>query len=233
MLPYFLVGNGRLSRHFQHYFSLEGLDFDVWHRSSAFDPEPLITGARRILVLIPDDAIEGFVQQYLPLRREGWIHCSGVLRSDFAESQHPLMSFSETLFPLETYRSIPFVWEQGRSPFQEVFGELQNPNVAIKPEDKALYHALCVLGGNGSTMLWQKVIEVAGKRLGLAPEFFGPFARQSISNLLTEDAPLTGPLVRGDQGTIEKNLGALSGDVLEEIYRVFSKAFATDPLWSR
>ena len=38
-------------------------------------------------------------------------------------------------------------------------------------------------------------------------------------------APLSGPLSRGDQATLQRNLEALKGDPFEDVYRAFVSAY--------
>lgn len=218
-----LVGGGRLARHMGRYLELEGIGFARWKRT---DPRPfndVQAQARRIVLLISDDAIEPFLEAHRGGDRELWIHCSGSLSTPLAEGAHPLMTFGSELYDLETYRSISFVTESGRAPFDGLFPELSNPAVTIRPEDKPLYHALCVLSGNGTILLWQKAF-AAMKRLGLPREALVPYLDRVVRNITTGSDPLTGPLDRGDASTIRRNLDALRGDPYREVYQALIHA---------
>jgi predicted short-subunit dehydrogenase-like oxidoreductase (DUF2520 family) len=79
-----------------------------------------------------------------------------------------------------------------------------------------------VLGGNFSTLLWSKVLSDFSERLGLPAETLGPYMSQVCRNVLQSGgAALTGPLQRGDVGTIRRDLEALRGDPFAEVYRAF------------
>ena len=87
--------------------------------------------------------------------------------------------------------------------------------VEIDPDRKALYHAAAVMAGNhaiamlaAAADLWQRA---TSDQQG-AVEALGPLTRQSIENALSTDpgSALTGPIVRGDLGTLGKHLQALS-----------------------
>jgi predicted short-subunit dehydrogenase-like oxidoreductase (DUF2520 family) len=225
---YLIVGNGRLSRHLQHLFTLESIPFERWHRSCAVTFDEVALRARSVVVAISDDAIEEFVARHATDNRQIWIHCSGALTTPLAECAHPLMLFGEELYDLDTYRRIPFVCERGRRPFPELFPELSNPFAVIAPEHKPLYHALCVIGGNFTTLLWQKVLGDGAQRLGLDRELFYPYMEQVVRNLEGSGDPLTGPLARGDWRTVERHLRALAGDPFRQVYEAFVEAYRAD-----
>ena len=91
----------------------------------------------------------------------------------------------------------------------------------------ALYHALCVLAGNGSTLLWQKLFHDFESRLGIPPQVAFPYLQQVAGNL--QHGPghaLTGPLDRGDTATVQANLAALDGDPFHAVYTALVRAHA-------
>jgi predicted short-subunit dehydrogenase-like oxidoreductase (DUF2520 family) len=228
MTPYLVIGRGRLSRHFQHYLGLESIEFEQWDRSS---PEPVDAALERCeaaLLLISDDAIERFLAQHGERRPVLWIHCSGCISTPRAEAAHPLMTFGDELYDLEDYRRVPFVCERGRRPFDELFPRLGNPHAAVDPERKALYHALCTLGGNFTTLLWQKVLGHSERALGIDRALFFPYLERVARNLTTGRATLTGPLARNDLGTIDRHLAALGEDPFAAVYRAFVAAYRSD-----
>jgi predicted short-subunit dehydrogenase-like oxidoreductase (DUF2520 family) len=102
---------------------------------------------------------------------------------------------------------------------------LPNPSFAIAPADRPYYHAMCVLAGNGSTLLWARLFDVFQKRLGIPASAAHPFLKQVAANLLVDPVnALTGPLSRGDRGTIDSNLAALDGDPFRDVYVALVKA---------
>ena len=239
--PCLLVGRGRLSRHLQRYFDLESIPFDVWDRSSPVTIDEALSRAGRVIVAIPDDAIEDFLRRH---SREGdrlWIHCSGSVVSGLADSAHPLMTFGDELYSRATYRGIPFVCESGRRSFPELFPELPNPHCQIEPGLKPLYHALASMattawgianmeaGYESSTLLWQKAFREFSGRLDLPSSALYPYLEQITRNLERSAAPLTGPLARCDGGTVARHLEVLEGDPFEGVYRAFVDAYRSDP----
>ena len=219
---YLLIGNGRLAVHFRHYFSLLGLSFDCWHRQES--PELLQAKslqATHIFLLISDCAIEAFIERHLSHVSAKLMHCSGSLFSEKAYGVHPLMTFSQTLYDEVQYREIPFVTDA-----DVTLPGLPNPFFRIQPEQKAKYHALCVLANNFSTILWQKLFRDFEQELSLPGSVAHSLLKQQTQNLCKDyTSALTGPLVRNDQQTLQRNIGALAGDPFQSIYQAFINVY--------
>jgi len=222
-----IIGNGRLARHLQYYFSLLQLPFVSWYREQPLELlYKKVNDANTILILINDDAIEPFAKQYLFTTKAKLIHCSGSLASDRIFGVHPLMTFGEDLYSEETYRSIPFVVDENAPIWEELFPGLPNMHFRINPSNKAKYHALCVLSGNFSCMLWQKLFHDLEMELHLPANIAYPFFKRQMQNLLNNpNAALTGPISRQDTTTINKNLTALVGDPFYQVYQGFINCY--------
>ncbi|HYF98029.1 MAG TPA: DUF2520 domain-containing protein [Coxiellaceae bacterium] len=223
---YLLIGNGRVARHFQHYFFLLNIPFLSWHRGEELSQLQMhLKSATHILLLISDKAIDAFIEQYLKNRAAFKIHFSGSLNSHYAYGLHPLMSFNQDLYELEDYQHIPFVIDQDAPEFAKLLPGLPNQHARLDKVLKAKYHASCVLANNFSCLLWQKFMRTL-QEFNLSPDFAKTFLRQSTKNLLENPATaLTGPLVRNDFNTINANLNALEGDPFKEVYRSFVEAY--------
>ena len=183
-IPYLIIGNGRLAKHIAHYFSLSEIPYLNWYRKSTESLYSLIKQSQKILVLINDDEIENFISQNSPgFEYKTWIHCSGLLSTSLAESAHPLMTFSNELYDLQTYKQIPFITEKGRKSFTELFPELSNPFFEINSEDKSLYHAWCVMSGNFTTILWQRFFDVFELQFGINKKQAFPYLNMISKNL--------------------------------------------------
>lgn len=227
---YGLVGDGRLARHLHRYFSLEGIPHHRWdRRTDGAETFNRFAGSCSLLLLaVSDQAIE-------PLAREAGpdktlVHFSGALTTPLAYGCHPLMTFAHELYSLETYRKVPFFVEKGRGEFQKLFPTLQNPVYEIDVAKKALYHAFCVMSGNFTSFLWASFFEKLAGEFDIPPEAAVPYLRQVTENLARRPEnprdTWTGPIVRADQETIEKNLGALSDDPHRKIYQAFAEAYS-------
>jgi len=223
---YGLIGRGRVASHMARYLELEAQPFLFWHRGMPDPPERVLDRCDVVLLAISDDSLAPFLEAHPWLGRRTTVHFSGSRTLDGASGLHPLMTFGPELYDLETYRSIPFIEERGGVRFADTFPGLKNPAWPIDPALKPLYHALCVLGGNFSTLLWSKVAEDFESRLGLPSAALRPYLEQTCRNAAVAGrAALTGPLVRRDMGTVERDPRALAGDPYAEVYRAFAALF--------
>jgi predicted short-subunit dehydrogenase-like oxidoreductase (DUF2520 family) len=233
MMNYAIVGGGRLARHFSHYFQSLEIPHTRWTRDGqcSFNSFELTDAeqrlretlgkADRVLLLVSDNAIGALLKQYPFLYEKRLIHCSGALSLPGIAGAHPLMTFSDDLYELETYLSIPFAVDAGHS-FEDLFPGLPNSYFAINVEDKARYHAMCVMAGNFSQVLWKGISERFEQQLDLPAGSLHPYLKRVADNFIeAPKAALTGPLIRSDQQTIEKNIQSLDGDPLQDLYRAF------------
>jgi 2-dehydropantoate 2-reductase len=225
--PLGIVGDGRVARHFVHYLNLLGLPVRSWsRRRSAAGPIDAFADCSTVVLLVRDEAIVPFVDEWPFLRQKQLVHFSGSLVTMVAEATHPLTAFGDRLYDLERYRTIPFVLDEGGTPFHELLPGLPNPSFTIASSDRPYYHALCVMAGNFSTLLWVKLLEEFQNRLGLPVSAAYPYLAQITANLIADPAlALTGPLSRGDDVTIRANLEALEGDPFRNVYAAFVRAY--------
>lgn len=230
---YLLIGSGRLARHLASYFKSKNLAFDTWSRKSSdsVSLSEYLEHSDIVLLAISDQAISTFYEDLIKtsphLEEKIWVHFSGALSHPKILSFHPLMSFGPDLYDLSTYQNIPFVTENSKNPFAQVFPQLENPSYVISPEKKALYHSYCVMSGNFTQLLWWMVEESFSTDLGLPPKTLLPYKTQIFANALKGSRQaLTGPLVRNDQETIQKHLSALPLEQAE-LYRQFVSLFKT------
>lgn len=224
---YGIVGRGKLARHLHTYFSQEGLSVTLWYRGLDQSVEEVLASCDVIIVAIKDDAIESWVDAHKTLTPQHWVHCSGALNLPGVHGVHPLYTFTQSLYDLETYRRIPFILDEGDVSFKELFPDLGNPYHTIRRQDKTLYHSLCVIMGNLPTLLWQQGFKLSKNQLHLAPSVFSPFLEQTLLNTINNpDSALTGPIERGDWQTIEKHMDVLPEGPMKLIYQQFLTLFS-------
>jgi hypothetical protein len=205
--------------------------------------------ATHIWLCLPDHLIEAAhlkLTRFLNSQTEKspiFIHSSGAWSFQKIFSAHPLMSFrscnsKEELYPFTTYLKMSFAvtfpkeYESSETKTSDLqaselkallFPFLPNSIFYLPQEQKALYHACCVLGANGVILLWQKFFGELLK-LGTPLEGLQIFIKQVCENFLENPAlALTGPLVRKDQKTLELDAKALSHDPYLEIFESFAK----------
>ena len=151
-------------------------------------------------------------------------HSAGVLDAAAAQGAltgvfHPLQTLASGVEPeLGQFRGITFTVEAAE---EALAGLLQRWAttmggrwITLRPEDRLLYHAAAVLASNYvvtlaklATDLWGEMgIERAEALRALLPLMHG-----TVENLERVGLPdgLTGPIARGDLGTIERHMTAL------------------------
>lgn len=223
---YGLIGRGHVATHMAYYLKLEQQRCLQWHRGMPGSPEEVLAGADIFLLAINDDAIASFLEMHPAVNDHRVVHFSGSLVVEGAHGFHPLMTFGPDLYELSAYRAIPFVGEAGGLEFREVFPDLVNPSWMLDPQLKPLYHALCVLSGNFTTLVWAKAFGDFEERLGLPREILLPYLERTCRNTAASGGnALTGSLSRGDEATVERDLRALAGDPYAGVFEAFTRVF--------
>ena len=219
-----VIGDGRAARHLIYCFGLCGLDVRQWSRRIA---APWDMADRDVVVLaLSDGAIEPFYREHSDLHSKTVFHLSGSLVLPDVPGIHPLVSFGPDLYQPAFYSQIPWVGEIGRPGLSDVLPELSNPSFAIPSEQRAFYHALCVMSGNFTTLLWQR-FQADLEALGIPGGAMQPYLTSVYENLRNAPADaLTGPIARGDEATIDRNLSALgyAGHPFQNVYQAFVQA---------
>lgn len=233
-VPHLLIGNGRVATHFSRYLTLAGIPFQIWERPRIFTPElaSQIAIAERVWLLVSDSAIASVAERLRALLVEQGVepppffHASGATVVEGVRGVHPLMTFGPESYDLPTYERIPFVIEDlldGVSS-DEILAGLRNPAAFLRPEKRALYHALVSVSGNFPAMLWADIFERFENDLGLPRDLLVPFLFRTLLNVIERgNLALTGPLLRGDRATVRKHHEALAGTRLDGIYSAFEK----------
>ncbi|WP_413289810.1 DUF2520 domain-containing protein [Bdellovibrio sp. HCB337] len=230
MTKYLIVGAGKVAKHLNHYFRLLELSPLNWDRSQ--DPHLLktkVAEASHVLLAISDTAIENFYKKNLAGLDKTVVHFSGALNIKDVIAAHPLMSFGPELYDFETYLKIHFVLT-GTDSLLEALPGLPNNFSVLPAEKKALYHAMCVVGGNFPVILWQKMF-AEFEKMGVSHEAARVYLETVLQNTLRNpQTALTGPLARGDKHTILKNLESLDGDQFQKLYFSFVEAVSPELL---
>jgi len=219
--PYLIVGSGRAATHFKHYLALKGIPYSDWNRKEHTEDElqECLARAANVLLLIKDSAIREFRDQHLINFKGAVLHFSGSLIVEEIESFHPLMTFGPALYDLKFYEKIHFA-APSKKRFHECFPKLSNPVFELKPENKAYYHALCVMSGNFPQILWRECLS-SFDGLNIPTEAVSLYLHKSLENFMANPKQsLTGPLARKDWQTIQNNIDALP-DNLKPLYKAF------------
>lgn len=230
---YLILGSGRVAKHICHYLSLLDLPFQQWARKthSIADLRTKLIRASHVLFLVKDSAIRPLTQDLEKKDSQYWLHFSGQLNLPGIYGAHPLMTFTSQLKELPFYTAIPFIVEEHSPPFSLLLPGFPNQAYAIPADKKDFYHALCVLSGNFTCILWQKLFNELEKTFNLPINIAFPYLQQVCHNLIHEPATaLTGPLARNDTATIAANLMALKNDPFSIVYQSFVQLFANQKM---
>lgn len=224
---YGIIGNGLMARHFTNYLTLESIPFILWCRKESKEsPENALKECPIILLLISDGAIDSFIISNPWLQHKKVVHFSGALNIKGCLNYHPLMTFSKTLYSIKEYRNIPFIGIKNQPSFLEIFPTLKNCYYQIDEKQKPLYHALCVISGNFTNILWHKTFKEFEDKLNLPKEVLMPYLEKTLENIQNNPLnSLTGPIRRNDKKTIYANIKSLQSLTWKKIYKLFVKAY--------
>lgn len=193
-----------------------------------------------LLVTAPDDLIASVWEQCLcfPVAGKTFLHCSGVLSSSvftdhekagaYAGSLHPMCAVSSREAK-EVFFGKFFVMEGdaiGIEILKSWMNTTNNEYKIIRSEDKARYHAAAVMSSNLVCALQQQgedLLAACGFKPDEAHQLLAPLLLGNAENIAAKGCveALTGPVERGDTGTVARHLEALEGD-LRETYRMLS-----------
>jgi predicted short-subunit dehydrogenase-like oxidoreductase (DUF2520 family) len=98
---------------------------------------------------------------------------------------------------------------------RELVVDLGGDPFEVPDDRRVLYHAGLAVGSNavGAAVVVARRLLLAAGITDPTP-FLGPLVRASVANALSQGAEaLTGPVVRGDVGTIDRHLAGLEADV--------------------
>ena len=191
------------------------------------DSQDVADTAELVFITTPDDAIAQVASQLKWHGGQSVVHCSGADSTEILEPANKLGAHVGVFHPLQTFASAKQAMEN--IPGSTFALEAEEPLLAIlknmataldghwielKASDKVVYHTAAVMACNYvvtlvklATDLWQ-TFSVPPHQ---ATQALLPLLRGTISNIETLGIPrcLTGPIARGDSGTVKKHISAL------------------------
>ncbi len=151
-------------------------------------------------------------------------------------SLHPAYPFADVDTAISGLPGSTFAVEAQDEPLRswlfEIVAALDGRALAIPPGGKAIYHAALVIASNYTVTLYalaESLLTGLGADKAAADAALDALLAGTVENLKAQGVPdaLTGPLVRGDVGTIAAHLAAL-GAVDRVAGRSVSPAGALD-----
>jgi len=190
-------------------------------------PQEVADAAGLIFITTPDDAIAMVAARVKWRQGSAVVHCSGADSTDILEPArmsgarvggfHPLQTFAGAARAVENIPGSTFGVEAEEpllTTLKDMATALGGHWIKLNAGDKVAYHAAAVFACNYlvtlvkmATDLWQTFSIPTDQ----ATKALLPLIRGTLHNIETIGIPqcLTGPIARGDTGTIKKHLKAL------------------------
>ncbi|MCC6616823.1 MAG: DUF2520 domain-containing protein [Anaerolineae bacterium] len=205
----------------------------------------VVARADLTLLTIPDDALAAMASTLTttaPLTPKAIIHTSGAHSHDVLAplaaygyligSLHPAYPFSG---PVESLAGVGFAVEASGEPLatwlRDLIDALGGRALAIPPGGKPIYHAALSIASNYTVTLYalaETLLRSLGADRAEAAAAILPLLDATVDNIHQRGIPdaLTGPLVRGDAGTVAAHLAALEASDADtaQLYRALARA---------
>ncbi|MEK7354657.1 MAG: DUF2520 domain-containing protein, partial [Chloroflexota bacterium] len=184
--------------------------------------------AELVFITTPDGVIPQVASEVRWRPGQSVVHCSGADSTETLEPAkklgarvgafHPLQTFASVKQAIDNLPGSTFAIEAEQpllSTLKDLAATLNGHCIELKAGDKVIYHAAAVIACNYmvtlvklATDLWQ-TFDIPPEE---ATKALMPLLRGTLNNIENVGIPqcLTGPIARGDTGTIKKHLKALA-----------------------
>ncbi len=202
-------------------------------------PEEVLASADLVLITVPDDVLPDLVAGLCATAafRAGQFiaHASGRYGIDVLApatrsgvlplALHPAMTLTGTSLDLERLSGAPFgvtAPDELRPVAEALVVEMGGEPVWVPEEHRALYHAALANGANHLVTLVAQSVDLLTRAGIESPErLLSPLLYAALDNALRSgDAALTGPVVRGDAGTVAAHVAVIN-DISVEARRAY------------
>lgn len=191
-------------------------------------PSEVLARAELVLLTVPDDAlpelVAGLAETGAVRPGQLLVHTSGRYGVSVLEpalragalplALHPVMTFTGTSVDVPRLAGCSFgvtAPEELRLAAEALVIEMGGEPEWIAEESRPLYHAALAIGANHLTTLVAQSLELLRASGVEAPDrMLGPLLGAALDNALRSgDAALTGPVARGDAGTVAAHVAEL------------------------
>lgn len=192
------------------------------------EPAEVLARADLVLLTVPDDVLPGLVEGLAGTGavRTGQllVHTSGRYGAAVLEpatragglplALHPAMTFTGTAVDVQRLAGCSFgVTAPGelRMAAEALVVEMGGEPEWVEEAARPLYHAALAIGANHLVTLVAQSMELLTKAgVGAPDRMLGPLLGAALDNALRSgDAALTGPVARGDAGTVAAHIAEL------------------------
>jgi predicted short-subunit dehydrogenase-like oxidoreductase (DUF2520 family) len=204
--------------------------------------------AEIVFITTPDDAIAKVADEVHWRKGQSVVHCSGADSLDILENArksgamvggfHPLQTFAHVKQAIENTPGSTIALE-AKGPLlatlQKMAEDLGCSWIILKAEDKVAYHAAAVFACNYAVTLVKMATDL-WKTFSIPKEeaikALLPLIRGTLHNIETVGIPqcLTGPIARGDKGTIRKHLAEIHKKTPELLFPYKELGLQTIPI---
>jgi predicted short-subunit dehydrogenase-like oxidoreductase (DUF2520 family) len=199
-----------------------------------------------LFLTVPDGSITSVYEEVCgsEIRGKFICHCSGALtsagafpgigdRGAFGYSIHPLFAVSDSESACREMPDVFFTVEGDEDHLAEIMDHLRRSGLRVRsidPAAKPRYHLAASVASNLVVALLDMSFELLGEcgfSRDEAREALAPLVTGNVSHVLQDGAAgaLTGPVERGDAGTVAEHLSCLGGDD-RRIYALLSLRLA-------
>jgi predicted short-subunit dehydrogenase-like oxidoreductase (DUF2520 family) len=217
--PLVVVGRGRAGRSLAAAASAASLDVTL----AASDAETGELGGAAVLLCVPDEAISEACARIAPSRPALVGHVSGATTLEPLAAAREQGAATFSLHPLQTFpdgdTAVDGTPAAIAGSTDESLGCARGLAIAlgmrpfeVPEESRAAYHAAAAIASNLLVALEESAAELLG-RIGIedARELLAPLVLRSAANWAERgSAALTGPIARGDRGTVERHRAAIA-----------------------
>ena len=202
---------------------------DNFPRARLTDPAGVLGAADLVLLTVPDDVLPGLVEGLAatgaPYEGRLVAHASGAhgirvlspatRAGALPLALHPVMTFTGREDDVDKIKGVSFgvtAPEQIRPAAEALVIEMGGEPVFIAEENRALYHAALAFAANHLVTLVSQAASLLRDAGADNPNrMLGPLLGAALDNALRfGDAGLTGPVARGDDGTVAAHIEAIA-----------------------
>jgi predicted short-subunit dehydrogenase-like oxidoreductase (DUF2520 family) len=198
-------------------------------RAKLTDPAGVLAAADLVLLTVPDDVLPGLVEGLAatgaPYEGRLVAHASGAhgvrvlspatRAGALPLALHPVMTFTGREDDVDRIKGVSFgvtAPDQIRAAAEALVIEMGGEPVFIAEENRALYHAALAFAANYLVTLVSESASLLRDAGAESPNrMLGPLLGAALDNALRfGDAGLTGPVARGDNGTVAAHIEAIA-----------------------
>jgi len=190
-----------------------------------------------LFICVPDDELKNAAQEAAEkltiTRQTVAAHCSGVKSAEILLPLKKMTHHLASCHPAQTFPGLTDDWQRlsnisfglegeagALERLQQLVQNLHSQFVIIPSEKKPLYHLGCALASNYLAAITDAALEVtqrAGIESAQALPVLEPLLRTTLDNLIANGPAraATGPIIRGDAGTVQEHITALYKNIPE------------------